>query len=247
MSERMTDHITRCWRTLDPPRDPRRRRSVWRAVLTCPATWLVITFLAVVVATLAGCQAPAPVAQGGDLTAGSTTTTTTETLDPESGAVLARETVTEERHATAQQPENPADGASAQVTSQGAAAGLVGGAIVPDHTQAQTAAILTWTGAGLIFLGAILWWASKSSIIGFIPLLGKLSWTACAGTIGAGVLMIGLAQVLDELGTLTIVLLVLGVLVVVGYLAYHGLTGLNWYKAKATEAEAAPPTGEPPP
>ena len=117
---------------------------------------------------------------GGALDATSTTTVDERTLPD--GTIERGVTVVE--RATAEQPENPDDGALAEAGK--ARAALMGGSQVPDAGAVQKTMTMTWVGMGLIVLGAVALSIrfSNAAFAKIIP------WTVPVTVIGVGALFL---------------------------------------------------------
>ena len=117
---------------------------------------------------------------GGALDAVSTTTVGERTLPD--GTVERDVTVIE--RATAEQPQNPDDGALAEAGK--ARAALMGGSQVPDAGKVQKTLTMTWVGMGLVALGLIVFSLrfTNAMVAKLVP------WTVCVTVIGVGVIFL---------------------------------------------------------
>ena len=117
---------------------------------------------------------------GGALDAVSTTTVGERTLPD--GTVERDVTVVE--RATAEQPQNPDDGALAEAGK--ARAALMGGSQVPDAAEVQASNTRTWAGIALLIAGGLAFSLRFTSL----PFAGLIPWTVCVAAMGVGAVLL---------------------------------------------------------
>lgn len=191
--------------------------------------FIVSALLGVLLIALCGCGAVK--VDGGNVHA-RTTTTVAERQHPD-GTV--DKGVTETVESTAQQPENPADGASAKAGD--ASAALHGGANLPDIASEKRAGILTWGGIICLLVGAGMLALRFTSL----PFAIFIPWTGAVACILVGALLLSWHLLAGPFA-------IAACIAAIGFAAYfliHNGVGLNVFKAKAKKA--AEPKVEPTP
>ena len=158
---------------------------------------------------------------GGALDAVSTTTIDERELPD---GTLERGVHVVER-ATAEQPQNPDDGALAEAGK--ARAALMGGSQVPDAGAVQKTMLMTWVGMGLIVLGAmgLAVRFSNAAVAKLVP------WTVCATAMGVGALFL-------MWGRVEIWIFIGAAILVVGFGVYYftqNTVRLNIFQKKAAQ------------